>query len=268
MKILKIKDPEIIINSKDIKKIEKKLNINLPEDYKKHLLKYNGGHPIKNGYPLIEYIDNDPNDNSADIAWFLAIYDGEYDNFLKNYHTFKIWQKRMPDELIPIGCGSGGDQICISVKGNNYGKVYFWNHEQEAYEGEEPDYSNVHLIANSFTEFINSLYQFDLEKDTDGKRIYISIHDKYSLPVCTETKKYGTVIKEFFGKAPKEVEEFIIKKFASNGNLLLLFQSEGKEYFRRINKIGNLLEEGSNPIHTKNPPKNGKNNHEEKGSEE
>ena len=47
----------------------------------------------------------------------------------------------MPDELVSIGCGSGGDQICISVKGNNYGKVYFWNHDWECEEGEEP-YNN------------------------------------------------------------------------------------------------------------------------------
>jgi len=243
----------------DIRNVEKELNIKFPEDYKQHLLKHNGGHPIKNRYPMIECIDNDPNNNTADIDWFLAIYDGEYDNFLKDYNTFKIWQKRMPDELIPIGCGSGGDQICISVKGNNYGKVYFWNHDWECEEGEEPDYSNVHLIANSFTEFINSLYQSDVEKDIDGKWIYISIHDKYSLPVYTETKKYEPVIKEFFDKAPKEVEDFIIKKFVSNGNLLLLFQSGTKEYFRRINKEENIVEEDNNSIHTKNPDKNEKN---------
>jgi hypothetical protein len=173
----------------------------------------------------------------------------------------------MPDELIPIANASCGDKICMSVIGDNYGKVYFWDHEQEAYEGEEPDYSNVHLIANSFTDFINSLYETELLEDKNGKNLWIYKHDSYSLPVCTEIKKYGNIINEFFDKTPKEVEEFIIKRFDANGDLLLLFQSGGKEYFRRINKVGNLLEEGSNSIHTKNPIENKENNHEEKGSE-
>ena len=256
------------LTDSDIEKYTNELNINLPEDYKNYLLKYNGGHPIKDGYPMIECIDNDPNDNNGDIAWFYAIYDGEHNNFLKAHYRFKIWQKRMPDELIPIGRGSGGDKICISVKGNNYGKVYFWDHEQEAYEGEEPDYSNVHLIANSFADFINSLYETQLLEDENGKNLWIYKHDSYSLPVCTEIKTYGNIIKEFFGNAPKEVEEFIIKRFDANGDLLLLFQSGGKEYFRRINKEGNIVEEGNNSIHTKNPNENGKNNHEETDSDE
>ena len=139
----------------DITKVEKGLNINLPEDYKKHLLKYNGGHPIKDGAPMINPIDESETDIGID--WFLAIYEGESSNFLKAYHTFKIWQKRMPDELIPIANASCGDKICMSVKGDNYEKIYYWEHEIEASEGEEPDYSNVHLIANSFADFINSL---------------------------------------------------------------------------------------------------------------
>jgi hypothetical protein len=268
MKILEIKEPEIAINLEDIANLEKKLNICFPEDYKQHLLKYNGGHPIKDGYPLIEYIDNDPNDNSADIAWFLAIYNGEHNNFLRDYNTFKIWQKRMPDELVSIGCGSGGDQICISVKGNNYGKVYFWNHDWECEEGEEPDYSNVHLIANSFTDFINSLYETVLLEDENGKDLWVYKHDRYSLPVCTEIKKYGEVVKEFFDKAPKDVEEFIIKEFSVNKDLLLSFQIGRNEYFRRINKEGNIIEEGSISNHTKNPIKNIENNHREPNSKE
>lgn len=266
MKILEIKEPEIAINLEDIVNLEKKLNICFPEDYKQHLLKYNGGHPIKDGAPMISPIDKSETD--IGINWFLAIYNGESSNFLKAYNTFKIWQKRMPDELIPIANASCGNAICISIKGNNYGKVYFWDHEQEAYEGEEPDYSNVHLIANNFTDFINSLYETELLEDENGKNLWIYKHDKYSLPMCTEIKKYGEVVKEFFDKAPKDVEEFIIKEFSVNKDLLLSFQIGRNEYFRRINKEGNIIEEGSISNHTKNPIKNIENNHREPNSKE
>jgi len=254
------------ITDSDIEKYIKELNINLPEDYKQHLIKYNGGHPIKDGAPMINPIDESETDIGID--WFLAIYEGESSNFLKAYHTFKIWQKRMPDELIPIANASCGDKICMSVKGDNYGKIYYWEHEIEASEGEEPDYSNVHLIANSFTDFINSLYETELLEDKNGKNLWVYKHDRYSLPVCTEIKKYGEVVKEFFDKAPKEVEEFIIKEFSVNKDLLLSFQIGRNEYFRRINKEGNIIEEGSISNHTKNPDKNIKNNHEEMDSEE
>ena len=43
----------------DIRKVEKELSVNFPEDYKKHILKYNGGHSVKNSYPIIEIYDFD-----------------------------------------------------------------------------------------------------------------------------------------------------------------------------------------------------------------
>jgi hypothetical protein len=38
-------------------------------------------------------------------------------------------------------------------------EILYWDHEEEADEGEEPTYDNVYLIANSFTDFINGLYE-------------------------------------------------------------------------------------------------------------
>lgn len=55
-------------------------------------------------------------------------------------------------------CLISGDLILIAVKGTDRRKIYFWNHEMEM---EEPDYSSLTLIADTFSEFINSLYEFD-----------------------------------------------------------------------------------------------------------
>jgi hypothetical protein len=52
--------------------------------------------------------------------------------------------------------------ICISIQGDDYGKVYFWDHNWEVTEG-EPDYSNVHPLADSFTEFLGKLYSSEYE---------------------------------------------------------------------------------------------------------
>lgn len=50
-----------------------------------------------------------------------------------------------------------GNLILLSLKNADRGKIYFWDHEMEANEGEIPDYSNLTLIANSFEECITSL---------------------------------------------------------------------------------------------------------------
>jgi hypothetical protein len=60
----------------------------------------------------------------------------------------------LPAELTPIADDSGGNLICIAVDRPNSGAVYYWDHEEE---GEAAPYSNVHVLADSFDEFLNSL---------------------------------------------------------------------------------------------------------------
>lgn len=232
----------------DIRKVEKELNINLPEDYKKHILKYNGGHPIKNSYPIIEIYDFDrygwgkSTIYDCEIAWFYAINNEDYDLVKEN----KFFEGRIPNNFIAIGEGSGGDLICISAGAKDYGKVYFWGHDWDI----GLNFVTHVLIATSFTDFINSLYETKLLEDENKKDLWVSKHDRYSLPMCTEIKKYGKVVKEFFDKAPKEVEEFIINEFSVNKDLVLCYEvkSENKRYIRRINKAGEIVEEKTEEI--------------------
>jgi hypothetical protein len=78
------------------------------------------------------------------------------------------YQGRMPDTIIPIADDGGGNQICLGIKGNERGKVYYWDHDNE---WDEEDYledhgkpmppavkfQNVHLVAESFEDFIQRL---------------------------------------------------------------------------------------------------------------
>ena len=56
---------------------------------------------------------------------------------------------------MPIARDPGGNQILLAFAGPNEGKVYFWDHEEEP---AMPNYSNCHLIADSFREFIEGLH--------------------------------------------------------------------------------------------------------------
>jgi len=138
-----------------IKEIEKFVGLEFPIQYRKHLLKYNGGQCSPNVFIFNE--NGEITDSMVD--WFLAIYDGEYDNLKQEIEWVKIEEKRMPTHILPIAHDPAGNLICISCKGNDKGYIYFWDHEQEVDYSitDDSDYSNLYLIAESFDEFIDGL---------------------------------------------------------------------------------------------------------------
>jgi cell wall assembly regulator SMI1 len=143
------------IDLQEINELEKLVGLNLPHEYKQHLLNYNGGQCIPNVFSFKE----DGIETKSMIDWFLAIYEGEYDNLESYLNIFKIEEKRMPSHMFPIAHDPLGNLICISCSTHDYGYIYFWDHEKEVnyvISGDE-DYSNLILVANSFNEFISSL---------------------------------------------------------------------------------------------------------------
>lgn len=92
------------------------------------------------------------------VDYFYAIYEGKVSNLEKAIETFKeIGNARMPDNIFPIAYDSGGNKICISVSGKDFGFIYFWDHEEEVDEGEIPNYNNLYLLAKNLNEFLESL---------------------------------------------------------------------------------------------------------------
>lgn len=146
---LAFEETKINTSESAIASLEKRLDIVLPSEYKEHILKYNGGYPNK------ECFDTQGGGRSK-IHYFYAIYDGEYSNFEKSFNIFKIEETRMLSHVFPIAYDDGGNQICISIGDKDYGKIYFWDHEEES---DEPDYENMYLIANSFNEFLEGLFE-------------------------------------------------------------------------------------------------------------
>ena len=90
-------------NLEEIAKFESLINAKLPEDYKQFLLKYNGGHPVYDGYKLVKPINEKTNE--AGIDWFYALYDGDVCNISKQFYRSR---EELPEEVIPIGSDSGG----------------------------------------------------------------------------------------------------------------------------------------------------------------
>jgi len=124
-------------------------------EYKNHLLKHNGGQCSPN---VFRFYENGKLTESC-IDWFLAIYEGEYDNLKEYIKTYKIDKKRLPVHMLPIAHDPGGNLICISCDSLDEGYIYFWDHENEVDYNvtDDKDYSNLYFIAKSFEEFITGL---------------------------------------------------------------------------------------------------------------
>jgi hypothetical protein len=130
--------------------------LTLPSEFRNHLLKYNGGKCNPCRFVFLE----NGTETISSIDWFLAIYDGKYDNMFNYYQTYKVEAKRMPANILPIAHDQGGNLICISCVGHDVGYIYFWDHENEVdYSiSDDSDYGNLYLVAKSFDEFLSNLH--------------------------------------------------------------------------------------------------------------
>jgi cell wall assembly regulator SMI1 len=152
MPVNEVYEPKRPLTSAELKAMELKLGIEFPQPYRRWLLKYNGGQPSPGRF---RYKHESGPYTDGSVAWFYAIYEGKASNLWNTFQIYKSPPPRMPGELVPIATDPFGNEIVISVSGQNQGKVYFWDHEEETIP---PSYKNCHLIADSFDEFINGLH--------------------------------------------------------------------------------------------------------------
>jgi SMI1-KNR4 cell-wall len=86
-----------------------------------------------------------------------------------------FFRGRIPETMIPIAGNGGAGQICLGIKGNDLGKVFYWDMANEPLDEETylEDYGepmpddakrqNVYLIADSYNEFLDQLVFGDEE---------------------------------------------------------------------------------------------------------
>jgi hypothetical protein len=154
MKITGSKKPSL--TEARLRTIEHRYDFKFPAQYRKFLLEHNGGRPSPNRF---RFRTESSTSEDSRVDWFLAVYEGENSNLEKYIEWYKVDEKRIPSEMISIARDPAGNLILISVRGDNSGAVYFWDHEREQDPslGPEPTYDNVHLIAPSFSEFLDQL---------------------------------------------------------------------------------------------------------------
>lgn len=75
-------------------------------------------------------------------------------NIEKILNTMRA-EQTIAKDIIPIADDPLGNPLCISVGKSDYGTIYYLNHE---FEDIETGFLMKSKIADSFSDFINSLY--------------------------------------------------------------------------------------------------------------
>ncbi|MFJ1354432.1 SMI1/KNR4 family protein [Capnocytophaga canimorsus] len=129
------------LTSADMDDFERKIGLKLPQDFKEHYLKFNGG------YPSFEYVKGLRNIftiNGFDSIKYGALpIEKLIDDFQESGVDF--------NNKIPFANDNGDNIFLISLDDSDYGKIYI-------IEAEFLEDKNYILVSESFTDFLNSFF--------------------------------------------------------------------------------------------------------------
>ena len=143
------------ISEDEIKKVEKKLNLTLPEQYKKLIIQQNGGLINFNAFPTDQETswadDHIEVDHIRGIGKDLGILESEY--------LIKEWG--LPQRLLLIQ-GDGHNWVALDYRLTNENPpVHYFDLEL----------NNDFKIADSFDEFLSKLYTHEYEEDQEDENL-------------------------------------------------------------------------------------------------
>jgi hypothetical protein len=149
----------------ELYELEDTIDVSVPEDYRLMLLEYGASLVFEKdiGFYPIEHTPRDRKDGTQSLEILYGL--GSGDDSLRE--VFRICRGRLPPDILPIGGLPGGDQLCLSYSGPKAGNLFFWDHEAELQieEDEDPAYSNMYLVAESFSDFLQCLFVRDDSND-------------------------------------------------------------------------------------------------------
>lgn len=171
--IVPIYNTFVPVSEDELHTIETALGVALPDDYRDFVHTYGASRFGESVY--FRFMQPEPIYAVKGLAGkpapryevrpFWEFYGGEDAPRYSFAEAIALYKDRMPDTIIPIGDDGFGHLICLGIKGEERGKVYYWDYENEWDEedyleryGEpmppEVKFQNVYLIAESFEDFI------------------------------------------------------------------------------------------------------------------
>ena len=153
MRLLNSAEPVLY---EDVLEFGNYLGVKLPEDYVEFIVNANGETPEPD--MLYDFYDEvSEQENTSVIRRFFSFFPNvecEKNNIKFIYNVMRR-EKTIPVDMIPIADDPTGNVICISLSSNDYGAVYFLNHE---FEDSDTGYLMKSKITDSFKVFIEKLY--------------------------------------------------------------------------------------------------------------
>src|SRR6266516_8153476 len=119
-----------------INRLEQRVGQSLPAEYRDYLLAQDGGWLA-------------PNDEALKVVFGL----GEVPNELNMWRKLETFRDRLPKWLLPVAQDAYGNLFAVSLRHPDRGSVWFWDHEEEADEGEPPSEDNIELRAPNWRTF-------------------------------------------------------------------------------------------------------------------
>jgi hypothetical protein len=149
---INIKKPDKRIDEATLATFEAEIGQTLPRDYRQFLLDTNGGRPEGNQFEV-------PDDNTdAGVDVFYGLFGAEKRRDLR--YQIELMRERVPQGILPIGDACCGNMVCLSLRPDTAGKVFFWDHELEADDGEPATFANLFKVGDSFQQFLDGLKPF------------------------------------------------------------------------------------------------------------
>jgi cell wall assembly regulator SMI1 len=140
----------------DIAALEQDYDFTLPADYKAHLLRYNGGWPLRKAFPQ-------PTDDGQTVVRKISDFKSIKYGPTTLERSLRALGNDLHSDLVPFGTETGGDLFCLSVGPEDYGSVYYISHESykppKRKEMKQPRAygKGVSFLAPSFTAFLQGL---------------------------------------------------------------------------------------------------------------
>lgn len=162
------------LSETQIAAFEQEYSVKLPSSYRKFMMEFNGGTCVPNHFFWEDdYYEAGVADSYVEL--FSPISHGEHDykySLQSQFKTYKIDEKRVPDNCIPIADLVCGDLLLISTTGIDEGFVYFWDHGNEIdfINNNSEEIGDMFLVNKDFSSFLASLVSFeDYEKRFNGE---------------------------------------------------------------------------------------------------
>jgi len=136
-----------LVTKAEILDFEKKRNTQLPEDYRAFLLRRTGS---LTNFWWFDSIDEEQYVLGCELEDLhsLDYIDEIWDLHVDRCQNFGHGYFAEPEYFHEIGLANGGGNLYMGFEKEYYGKIYLFCYEM---------YSDFHLLANSFTEFVEML---------------------------------------------------------------------------------------------------------------